>query len=97
MARADPLSTGRRSGCGVLLCVGRFADGYPRHMGVINKRNAVLGWAVWNASKIAARRKAKSVATDGSRRPTKAVAAGLATLGGVIWFWRRRQGDSDES
>jgi hypothetical protein len=66
-------------------------------MGVLNKRNAVLGWAVWNASKIAAKRKAKSMATDGSRLPTKAVAAGLATLGGVVWFWRRRQGDSDES
>ena len=85
-------------GGGVLLCVSTFAGGYPRHMGVINKRNAVLGWAVWNASKIAAKRKAKSVATDGgSRRPTKAIAAGLATLGGVVWFWRRRQGDSDES
>jgi hypothetical protein len=79
------------------LCVGAIGVGYPRGMGVINKRNAVLGWAVWNASKIAAKRKAKSVATDGSRRPTKAVAAGLATLGGVVWFWRHRQGDSDES
>jgi hypothetical protein len=66
-------------------------------MGVLNKRNAVLGWAVWNASKFAAKRKAKAVTTDGSRRPTKAVAAGLATLGGVVWFWRRRQADSDES
>lgn len=66
-------------------------------MGVINRRNAVLGWAVWNASKIAAKRKARSATTDGSGRPTKAVAAGLATLGGVVWFWRRRQGDSDES
>jgi hypothetical protein len=66
-------------------------------MGVINKRNAVLGWAVWNASKIAAKRKAKAVKTDGSRRPTKAVAAGLATLGGAVWLWRRRQGNSDES
>jgi hypothetical protein len=96
-ARVLPLSTGRRSGGGVLLCVSTFAVGYPRRMGVINKRNAVLGWAVWNASKIAAKRKAKSVTTDGSRRPTKAVAAGLATLGGAVWFWRRRQGDSDES
>jgi LPXTG-motif cell wall-anchored protein len=66
-------------------------------MGVINKRNAVLGWAVWNASKIAAKRKAKAVKTDGSRRPTKAVAAGLAMLGGALWFWRSRQSDSDES
>ena len=66
-------------------------------MGVINRRNAVLGWAVWNASKIAAERKAKGATTDGSGRPTQAVAAGLATLGGLVWFWRRRQGDSDES
>jgi hypothetical protein len=65
-------------------------------MGVLNKRNAVLGWAVWNASKIVAKRKAKSATSDGSRRPTKAVAAGLATLGGVVWFWRRRQADSDD-
>ena len=91
------LSSRTPLGGGVLLCVSTFAVGYPRRMGVINKRNAVLGWAVWNASKIAAKRKAKSATTDGSRRPTKAVAAGLATLGGAVWFWRRRQGDSDES
>ena len=66
-------------------------------MGVLNKRNAILGWAVWNASKRVAKQKAKSATTDGSRRPTKAVAAGLAMLGGALWFWRRRQGDSDES
>jgi hypothetical protein len=66
-------------------------------MGVLNKRNALLGWAVWNMSKRVARQKAKSAASDSSRRPTKAVAAGIATLGGVVWFWRRRQGDSDES
>ena len=66
-------------------------------MGVLNKRNAVLGWAVWSVSKRVAKQKAKSAATNGSRMPTKAVAAGLATLGGALWFWRRRQGDSDES
>jgi LPXTG-motif cell wall-anchored protein len=70
-------------------------------MGVINKRNAVLGWAVWNMSKSVAKRRAKSAApgrADGTMRPNKgAIAAGLATLGGALWFWRRRQGDSDES
>ena len=67
-------------------------------MGVLNKRNAVLGWAVWNVSKKVAKQKAKSVATNGSGRPKgKALAAGLATLGGAVWFWRRRMGDSDES
>jgi len=70
-------------------------------MGVINKRNAVLGWAVWNASKVAAKRKAKSAApgrSNGSMRPNKsAIAAGLATLGGALWVWRRRQDEPDES
>ena len=96
-ARIIPLSTGRRSGGGVLLCVSTFTVGYARHMGVLNKRNAVLGWAVWNASKRVAKCKAKSATTNGSMRPTKAVAAGLAALGGAVWFWRRRQGDSDET
>ena len=98
-ARVIPLSTNRTPlGGGVLLCVSTFAVGYPRPMSVLNKRNAVLGWAVWNVSKLVAKQKAKStVSTDGSRRPTKAVASGLAALGGAVWFWRRRQDDSDES
>jgi hypothetical protein len=70
-------------------------------MGVLNKRNAVLGWAVWNVSKRAAKQKAKSAVpggTDGSVRSNKgAIAAALATVGGALWFWRRRTGDSDES
>jgi hypothetical protein len=70
-------------------------------MGVLNKRNAVLGWAVWNMSKRAAKQKAKSATPgreDGSMRPNKgAIAAALATVGGALWFWRRRSGDSDES
>ena len=70
-------------------------------MSVLNKRNAVLGWAVWTATKGAAKRKAKSAATgrsDGSMRPNKgAIAAALATAGGALWFWRRRSGGTDES
>ena len=70
-------------------------------MGVLNKRNAVLGWVVWNTTKVAAKRKAKSAApgrSNGSMRPNKgAIAAVLATVGGAVWFLRRRSGDSDES
>jgi hypothetical protein len=68
-------------------------------MSVVNKRNAILGWAVWNVSKGAAKRKAKSAVPGGddSRVPKKsAVAAGIAAVGGALWFWRRRSG-SDES
>jgi LPXTG-motif cell wall-anchored protein len=60
-------------------------------MGVLNRRNAVLGWAVWSVSKRAAKRKAKqSVSTD-TGRSKKGLVAGLAALGGALVFWRRRR------
>jgi hypothetical protein len=35
---------------------------------------------------------------EGTKRPNKgAIAAGLATLGGVLWFWRRKSSSSDET
>jgi hypothetical protein len=70
-------------------------------MGVINKRNALLGWTVWQVGKRAAKRKARAAvpghADDSMKRGKSALAAGLATLGGVLWFWRRRRADSGES
>ena len=65
-------------------------------MSVINRRNALLGWAVWTVSKMAAKQKARSSASSDDRLPTKsAIAAGVAALGGAVWFWRRRA-SSDE-
>ena len=70
-------------------------------MALINRRNALLGWAVWQVGKQAAKRKAKASVSgrpDDSTKPNKrVVAAALATLGGVLWFRRRRGADSDES
>ena len=67
-------------------------------MSVLNKRNAVLGWAVWNLSKRMAKQKAKSAASSDDGLPTKsAVAAGIAALGGALWFWRHRASADDES
>jgi hypothetical protein len=66
-------------------------------MGIINRRNAVLGWGVWQLSKQAAKRKAKSAApSSGGGRPIKSmVAMGLAGAAGALTFWRRhRSGDS---
>jgi len=67
-------------------------------MGLVNRRNALLGWAVWTATKQVAKKKAKSAATsDDSHMPNKrAVAAGLAAVGGALWFLKRRSGPDDE-
>jgi MYXO-CTERM domain-containing protein len=70
-------------------------------MGVLNRRNAVLGWLVWQSGKYAAKRKARDAVpgrVDDSMRPNKsALAAAVAAAGGALWFWRRRRADSAES
>ena len=64
-------------------------------MSVINKRNALFGWTVWQLRKRAMKRKARAALpglADDSMQPSKrAVAAGIATLGGVLWFLTRRR------
>jgi hypothetical protein len=65
-------------------------------MSIINKRNAILGWGVWQVGKMTAKRKAKqALEPESSNRPGKRAAiAGLAAAGGALLFWRRRGGDS---
>jgi hypothetical protein len=67
-------------------------------MSILNKRNAVLGWSVWQVTKRMAKRKAKEAKpgrVDDTRRPNKgAIASALAAAGGALWFWRRKR-DSD--
>ena len=69
-------------------------------MGILNKRNAVLGWFVWQAGKRVAKRKAKSAVPGIDReakRPNRAamVLGSLAAVGGALLFWRKR-GTDDE-
>ena len=68
-------------------------------MGVLNKRNAVLGWTVWQVGKRFAKRKAKAAVpgrAGESKRPNKsAIVSALAAAGGALWFWRRRRSDGD--
>ncbi len=70
-------------------------------MGIVNKRNAVLGWLTWNVGKRVARKKAKTAvpAIEGGKpnKPAVGLAAGLATLGGVLLFWRKKKSGSGES
>jgi len=68
-------------------------------MGVVNRRNALLGWVVWTATKRMAKQKAKSAGTsDGSRMPNKrTIAAGIAATAGGLLFLKRRMGSDDET
>jgi MYXO-CTERM domain-containing protein len=60
-------------------------------MGLLNKRNAVLGWTVWKVGKRVAKRKARSAVSTDTARSKKGVVAALAALGGALLFWRRRR------
>jgi hypothetical protein len=67
-------------------------------MSIVNRRNAILGWSVWQVGKMSAKRKAKQTVQPDSRRPGKrAVISAVAAAGGALWFWRRRNGSNDES
>jgi hypothetical protein len=68
-------------------------------MSIFNRRNAVVGWLTWLTAKRVLKRKARTAVpgtVEGSKRPNKgAIATGLAALGGILWFWRRK-GSGDE-
>jgi hypothetical protein len=61
-------------------------------MSIVNRRNAVIGWATWTVGKRVVRKKAKSAvpAVEGGKpnRPAM-VAAGVVAAGGTVLFWRR--------
>ena len=68
-------------------------------MGIVNRRNAVLGWAVWNVGKRFAKRKAKSAVPSvdpATKRPNaSALVTALAAVGGALMFWRKKRGDPE--
>ena len=63
-------------------------------MGIVNRRNAVMGWAVWQVGKRVAAQKAKSAVPkidSEKKRPNKAaVAAGVAAVAGLLIFLRKK-------
>jgi hypothetical protein len=66
-------------------------------MGIFNRRNAVVGGLSWLVAKRVLKKKAKDAVpgtVEGTKRPNKgAIATGLAALGGMLWFWRRKKSD----
>ena len=66
-------------------------------MGIVNRRNAVLGWAVWKVTKDFGRRRARAAVPGTGEHAglnKSAIASILAAAGGALWFWRRK---SDET
>ena len=70
-------------------------------MSVLNRRNAMLGWTVWQFAKAMARRKAKQavpgVDTEKKRPNKPAIAAALLGVGAALMFWRKRASSDDAS
>ncbi len=67
-------------------------------MGIMNRRNAALGWAAWKVGKGVMRKKAKGAMPGkkhGGSKKKPAIFAGLAGLGALAVLKRRRKGGSD--
>jgi len=62
-------------------------------VGILNRRNAVLGWGIWQVTKRLASRKAKSAtpSVEGGRPNKSLLAVGIAGIVGALTFWRRRK------
>jgi hypothetical protein len=69
-------------------------------VGIVNRRNAVLGWGVWKIGKRVAKKKAKGAApsVEGGR-PNKPLLGmvSLAGIAGALTFWRKKRGGESSS
>ena len=66
-------------------------------MGIMNRRNAVVGWGVLKIGKRVARQKAKAAVPGTGEHGglnKSAIATIFATVGGALFFWRKKSGDS---
>ena len=66
-------------------------------MGIINRRNAVLGWGVWKVAKRFGKKKARDAVPGGGEHAglnKSAIASMLAAVGGALWFWRKKSDDT---
>jgi hypothetical protein len=68
-------------------------------MSVINRRNAVVGWAALAVGKRVLKRKAKSAVPSidpESKRPNRsAIALLVASAVGALTFWKKRSGGDE--
>jgi hypothetical protein len=75
-------------------------------MSIVNRRNAVIGWATWATLKRVAAMKAKRAASaatptredegsGGKKKAVKAVAV-VVTAAGAVVFWKKRHRDATD-
>ena len=66
-------------------------------MGIMNRRNAVLGWGVWKVAKRVGKRKARDVVPGTGEHAglnKSAIASIVAAIGGALFFWRKKSADT---
>lgn len=69
-------------------------------MGIVNRRNAVLGWGVWKVVKRVGKRKAKAAVPGTGEHAglnKSAIASIFAAVGGALWFWRKKSDETSGS
>ena len=69
-------------------------------MGIINRRNAMLGWSVWQVVKRVGKKKARAAVPGKGEHGglnKSAIATILAGIGGAIFFWRKKSSDRAET
>ncbi len=66
-------------------------------MSVINRRNAVMGWAVWKVAKRAGKKKARDVtpSVEGGKPNKSLIAVGVAAVAGAFAMLRGRRSSAD--
>ena len=70
-------------------------------MGIVNRRNAVLGWTAWRIAKRVMKQRARRAVPGGGdggsslRGRIPALVSAVAVLGAALWFWRRSADDEE--
>jgi ABC-type Co2+ transport system permease subunit len=67
-------------------------------MGIINRRNAVFGWSVWQVMKRMGKRKAREAVPgtgDHAGLNKSAIASIVAAITGALFFWRKKSGGGE--
>jgi len=64
---------------------------------VINRRNAVMGWAIWNVAKRAGKKKARDVtpSVEGGKPNKSLIAVAVAAVVGAFAMLRGRRSSTD--